>query len=136
MTLAESLTVVGRHVEAMAVIEDMVARCEANGDLIFMSELLRLKGRLLLSLPAARGEDAERCFRHALEWSGRQGARAWELRAATDYAELLAARKDAAGARAVLQPVLERFSDGAETADLKAAQRLLINLGRVPAGAS
>jgi predicted ATPase/DNA-binding winged helix-turn-helix (wHTH) protein len=135
MSLAEGLGAVGRHAEAMAVIEDTTGRCTANGDLIFMTELLRIKGRLLLSLSASDDNSGEQCFRQALDWSRRQGALAWELRAAIEYATLLGARGDAGPARALLQPVLEKFTDGTGTADLAAAERLLARLGKVPAGA-
>jgi hypothetical protein len=128
MTLAEALAAVDRHAEAMTVIEETIGRCEAKGDHIFMTELLRLKGRLL-SLSPAREEDGEPCFRQALDWSRRQGASAWELRAAVDYAELLQARGKSGDARAILRPVAEKFVDGAETADLKAARALLGRLG-------
>ena len=127
MTLAEALTTLNRHGEAMTVIEETIARCETNGDLIFMSELLRLKGRLLF-MSRASGEDAAQSFRRALEWSHRQGAVAWELRAAIDYAALLAARREADTAQAVLKPALERFAEGSDTADLRSAARLLAAL--------
>jgi predicted ATPase/DNA-binding winged helix-turn-helix (wHTH) protein len=135
MTLAEGLGAVGRHAEAMTVIGETIGLCEAKGDLIFLAELLRVKGCLLLSLSAADGEDAEQCFRQSLEWSRRQGALAWELRTAVDYAARLEARGETAGARTLLQPVFDKFPDGAKTADLTAAERLLASLGRVPAGA-
>ncbi|TJW81969.1 MAG: hypothetical protein E5V92_23295 [Mesorhizobium sp.] len=57
-----------------------------------------------------------------------QGARGWELRAAIDLATLLAARSQHESARALLQPLFERFSEGLDTADLKSAARLLATL--------
>ncbi len=64
-----------------------------------------------------------------LELSRRQGARAWELRTATDLAALLAREGKPERARALLQPVFEAFTEGLDTADLKAAQSLLSSLG-------
>jgi predicted ATPase len=72
--------------------------------------------------------DAEMYFMQSLELSHSQGARAWELRTATDMAALLNARRQSNRARELLQPVFERFIEGAETADLKAAERLLASL--------
>src|SRR5258708_3632663 len=43
---------------------------------------------------------------------------------AVDLAKLLAAQGRSENARAFLQPVLEQFAEGSDTADLKAAQRL------------
>jgi predicted ATPase len=65
----------------------------------------------------------------SLEWSRRQGARAWELRTAVDLAALRAAQGRSDTARALLQPVLEQFVEGFDTADLKNAERLLATLG-------
>jgi hypothetical protein len=64
----------------------------------------------------------------SLELSRAHGSRARELRTATDLAELLKARGQSDRARELLQLVFEQFVDGAETADLKAAERLLANL--------
>ncbi len=131
MTLAEGLAAVDRRAEAIALMDETIGLSEANGDLVYMPELLRVKGGLLLSMSTPSDKDAELCFRQSLEWSRRQGALAWELRAATDYAKLLGARGQPDGAREILQPVFERFTDGSGTADLTAAERLLASL---PAG--
>jgi ATP/maltotriose-dependent transcriptional regulator MalT len=125
MTLAEGLGAVDRHAEAMTVIDETIRLCEANGDLIFMAELLRVKAVLLLATPAPGDKDAEQCLKQSLDWSRRQGALAWELRAAIDHAKLLEARGQTDGARALLQPVFDRFRDGTDTADLRAAKQLL-----------
>ena len=74
-------------------------------------------------------DDAEMCFMQSLELSRRQGARAWELRTAIDLAALLAGQGRSESARALLQPVFEQFVEGADTADLKAAERLLATFG-------
>jgi hypothetical protein len=56
-------------------------------------------------------------------------ARAWELRTAVDLATLLADQGRRENGRALLRPVFERFVEGWDTADLKAAERVLSNLG-------
>jgi predicted ATPase len=94
-----------------------------------MPELLRVKGSLLLSTPQPRVGDAELFFIRSLELSRHQGARAWELRTATDLAALFANQGQFERGRALLQPVFEQFAEGWDTADLKAAERLLSNLG-------
>ncbi|TWT10668.1 winged helix-turn-helix domain-containing protein [Reyranella sp. CPCC 100927] len=127
-TLAEGLAALGRQAEAMAVMDEAITLCETGGDLVYMPDLLRVKGRLLLaSMPS--GEGAEQCFRESLEWSRRQGAPAWELRTAVDYAALLSDRGDADRARALLRPVFEPFAEGLDTADARSAARLLASLG-------
>jgi hypothetical protein len=53
----------------------------------------------------------------------------WELRTAVDLAALLVDRGRSDGARALLRPVFEHFAAGSDTADLRAAERLLATLG-------
>ncbi|HET9412747.1 MAG TPA: winged helix-turn-helix domain-containing protein [Pseudolabrys sp.] len=128
MSLAEGLIVLERRVEAVALIDETIRLCEANGDLVYMPELLRVKGGLLLSMPTAGETDAEQCFTQSLEWSRRQGALAWQLRTAIDYAALLAAQGKTDSARALLRPTVEQFVEGSDTRDLKSAARLLATL--------
>ncbi len=129
VALVQGLAALGRFAEGVTLIDETIRVTGANGDVCYMPELLRVKGGLLLSMPRSRGDDAEACFRQSLEISRRQSARAWELRAGADLAALLAAQGRGDSARALLQPVFERFSEGLDTADLKTAERLLATLG-------
>ncbi|HEX8601529.1 MAG TPA: hypothetical protein VF774_02715, partial [Pseudoduganella sp.] len=89
-------------------------------------ELRRLQGERLLAAgdPAARG-GAEHLFRGALLLARQQGALGWELRAATSLARLWHGRGEAAGAQALLELVVARYTEGFQTADLQTASRLL-----------
>ncbi len=129
ISLVEGLAALGRFAEGIALIDETISLVESSGDVSYMPELLRAKGGLLLSMPQPSVDDAQACFRRSLELSRRQGARAWELRTAVDLAALLAARGQRESARALLQPVFEQFDEGSDTADLKAAERLLATLG-------
>jgi predicted ATPase len=71
---------------------------------------------------------AEDHFRQALDWARRQGALSWELRAAMSLARLLYDQARSADALALLQPIYDRFTEGFDTADLKAAKALLDTL--------
>ena len=129
ISLAQGLATTGRFAEGAALIDNTVRLADANGDVCYMPELLRVKGGLLLSMPQPNREGAERCFAQSLELSRRQGARAWELRTAVDLAALLASQGRSESGRLLLQPVFEQFAEGMDTADLKAAERLLASLG-------
>jgi hypothetical protein len=87
-----------------------------------------VKGSVLLSMPQRRVHEAEMCFVQSRDWSRRQGARSWELRTAVDLAALWAARGQRERAQVVLQPIVETFVEGLDTADLRAAERLLASL--------
>jgi hypothetical protein len=79
-------------------------------------------------MPRRHAHDAEMCFLQSLDWSRRQGARSWELRTTVDLAALWAAQGQRERARAVLTPIFEAFVEGLDTADLRAAERLLTTL--------
>jgi predicted ATPase len=101
---------------------------EGTGDLSQMPELLRVKASLLLTMQTPNLVEAESCLTQSLELSRRQGARAWELRTATDLAKLVADRGERDRAHGLLQPVFAQFTEGFDTVDLKAAERLLADL--------
>jgi predicted ATPase len=83
---------------------------------------------LLLQGAPGGAAAAEGHFRQALDWARRQGALSWELRAATSLARLWYEQSRPAEALALLQPVYDRFTEGFDTADLRAAKALLDDL--------
>ncbi len=129
IALAQGLGVIGRAAEAAGVINETIQRVETNGDVVYMPELLRVKGCLLLLKLQLNAGEAQLSFERSLELSQRQGARAWELRTATDLAALFGSQGRPDLGRALLQPVFEQFVDGSDTLDLKAAERRLAMLG-------
>jgi tetratricopeptide (TPR) repeat protein len=125
LSLIEGLLALGQVNEGMALIEETIQLIEKNGDLVFMPELLRVKGKALRALPQSSLEEVEQCFTDSLEWSRRQGALGWELRTTIDLATFLTEQRRHEGARALLQSVFERFEQGSDTADLTVARKLL-----------
>jgi predicted ATPase len=95
-----------------------------------MPELLRVKAAVLLTQSHRNRDEAERHLVQSLELSRRHGARAWELRTATDLAALWADHGRATDARALLLPVFEQFVEGSDTVDLQAAEGLLRTLSK------
>jgi predicted ATPase len=128
IVLARGLAAGGRFVEGLTLLDETIGLVEAKGGTSYLPEILRLKGSILLAMPKPRIEDAEMCFMQSLELSRAHGSRAWEMRTATDLAALWAGQGRSADARAVLLPVFEQFTEGSDTADLKAAERLLSQL--------
>ncbi len=124
--LAEALGRSGEVAQGLAVIERALERSERNEERWCVAELCRVKGELVLLEDAQRAAAAaERHFREGLDWARQQGARSWELRCATSLAVLLNRLGSASEAREVLAPVYAWFTEGFETADLRAANALL-----------
>jgi predicted ATPase len=129
LLIAEALGRAGQIADGLAVVERAIARSERTAGRWLISELLRVKGELLM-LRGAPGATAaaEGHFRQALDWAVRQGALSWELRAATSLARLWRDQARSKEANGLLAPVYDRFTEGFATADLKEAKRLLEEL--------
>jgi predicted ATPase len=124
--MAAGLGRAGQIAQGLETIDEALARSERNEERWCVAELLRIKGELLL-LQGAPGAmaTAEDHYRQALDWARRQGALSWELRAASSLARLLRGQHRSAASTALLQPVYDRFTEGFDTTDLKAAKTLL-----------
>lgn len=86
-------------------------------------EVLRAEGEH--ALRSGEIEGALGLFAQAIDVARSQGALAWELRAATSAARVHFAEGRPATARATLEPVYLRFTQGLSTADLRAAAAML-----------
>lgn len=128
IVIARGLAAVGRFAESLKLLDETIPLIDTQGGITYMPELLRQKGSILLAMPEPSAEDAEKCFMESLELSRTHGSRAWELRTATDLASLWAKQKRAREAGALLRPIYDQFTEGWDTADLKAAKRLLSTL--------
>jgi predicted ATPase len=127
--MAEGLGRAGQVADGLAEAERAIKRAEGNEEGWLLGELLRVQGELLL-LPAGAGavRIAENLFRQGLDLARRQGALSWEMRAVTSLARLLRDQGRSAEGRALLRPVYDRFTEGFDTADLRAAEELLHTL--------
>lgn len=123
--LAEALGRLDQIAEGLAVIEKVIDRSDRDGDHCMMAEFLRIKGELLSLGGPASAAAAEDHLRAALDWAHRQDALSWELRAATSLARMLRSQGRSSEAVVLLQRTYDRFSEGFDTDDLKAAKALL-----------
>jgi class 3 adenylate cyclase/tetratricopeptide (TPR) repeat protein len=124
--LAETLQMVGKVDEALHILTAAVGETERTGETWYMAELCRRIGEA----HRQHGDDraAVQSFEQALSVAQSQGAKLWELRAATSYADMLHAKGMAADARACLAPVYAGFTEGFDTVPLRAARALLDQL--------
>lgn len=119
--MAEGLASLGQLDLALAQLDETLTST-APGGIHNGPELLRVQGEVLLQ--AGNERAAEKTFRQSLDLADRQGALAWRLRTATSLARL----PRPTDARAILADTYARFSEGFETADLRAAKSVLDQL--------
>ncbi|EJB06011.1 putative ATPase [Rhizobium leguminosarum bv. trifolii WSM597] len=124
ISLARGLKAVGNGGEALDLVERTIRNVALKGDTLYLPELLRVKGDVLLATSRDH-EAAEKCFRQSIEASRFYGAHGWELRTANDLAALMVATRRISEANKLLKPVFDLFLEGADTADLKRARVLL-----------
>jgi predicted ATPase len=130
--LAEVCLAAGRIEEGLSAILEALAVSEETAIPHYKAELNRIEGEYRLAAKEPDESGAEASFRKALEIARAQQAKSWELRAATSLARLLARQRKPEQARALLAPIYDWFTEGFETADLKAAKALLDLLERKP----
>lgn len=100
-----------------------IARADAGLAGWSQAEVLRAWGESLLL--AASRDRAEELFLRALAIAQAQNVPAWELRAAISLAKLWAGSPRAGEALSLLRGVYERYTEGHDSADLRAAAALL-----------
>jgi class 3 adenylate cyclase/tetratricopeptide (TPR) repeat protein len=122
--LADAQILAASFAEALDTIEECLQTNPA--ELTYRPETLRLRGELRVR--EGRCAMAEEDLVEAIKQAGEIGAKAWQLRAATSLAQLLAASGEQAAARARLEPVCASFNSGYVTRDLDEARTLLASL--------
>jgi len=126
--LAQALGKYSRVDEALAVVDDAFADVERYGERYNEAGLYCTRGELLLQRSgSAASVEAEAAFTASIACAQRRQLKAFELSATTSLARLWRdSRPDEAAAR--LGEVYAWFSEGHDTADLRAARELLAEL--------
>jgi predicted ATPase/DNA-binding winged helix-turn-helix (wHTH) protein len=124
--LAETFGRVGAISKGHATIDDALRRSERDEERWYIAEFLRVKGELFrLEDTPNTIREAEQQFRRSIDCARQQDALSWELRTSISLARLHQARGKMTEARDALAPVYSRFTEGFQTADLRAAKPLL-----------
>ena len=130
--LAEVQGRAGRAAVSLDLASEAVDQAERMEAQWIEADLHRLRGELLLALPEPERPAAEACFLRALAVAREQGARWWELRAATSLARLWRDQARGREARDLLAPIHGWFTEGFGTVDLREAGALLRELASLP----
>ena len=113
-----------RGLRVIAEARDHVAKSEEH---MWEGELARIEGELM-RVQGASAPEVEGCFARAITITRAQGTKSLELRAALNLAQLWCDQGRRSDARALLTPTFSWFTEGFETADLRAAKVLLDKL--------
>jgi adenylate cyclase len=120
--LAQLLLAAGRRDEAVKESEAALVKIAVNGERWWAPEIYRTLG---LALRESERKEACNNFRRATIEAQRTGALMLELRATTDLVQASSGTAEADNAQQMLATVLQQFTEGFESADVRAAKTLL-----------
>ena len=124
--LARAYEIAGQVEGAVTLLDEALQIVERTEERWLAAELFRHKGRLMLR--QERFEPVEELYHRALSIAQEQGAKLWELRAATSLARLRRDQGQRAAAYDLFAPIYGWFSEGFDTPDLREAKALLDEL--------
>ncbi|HWX29112.1 MAG TPA: winged helix-turn-helix domain-containing protein [Steroidobacteraceae bacterium] len=126
--LGAGLIAMGEHQEALTLTVNAIDVQQRGGKLLYMPALLRMKGLILASRSAEDYLEAEESLLSAVDWAKRQSAALFELKAATDLAELLLRPGRVPEAYNHLSAALGRMPAGTASPDHTRALQILRRL--------
>jgi predicted ATPase len=122
MFLTLAYAAAGDAARALETADAALAHLYESEYRAYESTAHQIRGEVLLVQAEPRQEEAEHCFRTAIEIAARQGAKSLELRATMSFTRLVrdTGRRDEA--RAMLAEIYGGFTEGFDTRDLKDAR--------------
>jgi predicted ATPase/DNA-binding winged helix-turn-helix (wHTH) protein len=126
--LAAALVDLGEHEQALTLTVNAIAQQQRAGKFLHMPALFRMKGIILASRSDDDYFEAEESLLSAIDWAKRQSATLFELKAATDLAELLLKQDRMPEAYKHLSAALDRTPAGMAFPDYTRALQILSQL--------
>ena len=127
--MADTLTAANCNSEALALVTRLLEGSRTPEEGVFVPELWRLRGELVLRQSAGDAREAERHFGTAARLAAEQGAVVYRLRAATHLSRLLAEEGRREEARTVLDRANANPLDEWEGPEIGIATQLRTELG-------
>jgi DNA-binding SARP family transcriptional activator len=124
--MAETHRKASRYHDGLQAISEAQIMVKKMDEYIYLGELKRVKGELLLA--QQKGLEAEACFKEALQIAQQQSAKIWELRAMVSLARLWRVQGKGCEAHQALEKTYGWFKEGLATPDLVEAHSLLDEL--------
>jgi predicted ATPase len=128
LLLAETHLNGGETQRALSTLENALQLSEQTGEHIWVAGIHLLFGKAILSQDSNNIQGAETRFQQALDVATEQGAKSFEIRAATNLASIWQAQGRETEAHKILAPVYEWFTEGFDTPELIKAKKLLDQL--------
>jgi predicted ATPase len=130
--LAASYKKMGQADKGLNTVSEALTLVNKTEERSYEAELYRLKGELTLQAKVgslqSNIQEAEACFRKAIDIAQKQHAKSLELRAATSLARLWQQQGKKAEAHKLLSEIYGWFTEGFDTKDLQDAKALLEEL--------
>jgi predicted ATPase len=123
--VSEALAAGRRHAAGLEQVGRGLDMAEATGMMLFVPRLHVTRSELLLQASSRNAESAEISLHQALSVARQQGAKGYELRAATRLAALWHERGRRTEAHELLAPIYGWFTEGFDTPHLKEAAAVL-----------
>jgi predicted ATPase/class 3 adenylate cyclase len=124
--LARGHAELGQVEQGLEVLAGAQRVIDDTGQRYYEAELYRVRGELLVADSGAhRAEEAEACFRHALDVAANQSAKLLELRAIMSLARHQQTESDGVSLQQELAKAFAWFTEGFDTFDLQQASALL-----------
>ena len=126
---AELCHKVGNYDQGLKAIERSLTESKQTGERHLRSEVLRVKGDLLLAKKdESLYKEIESCYQDSLEISRKQSAKSLELRTAMSLAKFRKSQNRTAEGLELVKVVYSWFNEGHQTRDLLAAGSLIDEL--------
>jgi predicted ATPase/DNA-binding winged helix-turn-helix (wHTH) protein len=126
--LGAGLIALGEHEEALTITASAIEAQHHGGKYLYMPALFRMKGLILASRSAEHYFEAEGSLLSAIDWAKRQSATLFELKAATELAELFLRQGRMPEAYKYLSGALDRMPGGTVSPDHARALQILDRL--------
>jgi predicted ATPase len=126
--LADAKRAAGHNGQALETLAEAFEISATTGERLWLSELHRIKGKILMDGMDKANEAAERELLQALTIASKQGALLFELRAAKSLAKCWLDQDRRAAALDLLRPIYRRFTEGLDSPDLVEAKAILDEL--------
>jgi tetratricopeptide (TPR) repeat protein len=126
--LGAGLIAMSEHQEALTMILSAIDGQRRGGKFLYMPALFRMKGLILASRSVEDHFEAEGSLLSAIDWAKRQSATFFELKAATDLAELLLKQGRVPEAYKYLSAAFDRMPAGIVSPTHKRAMQVVNQL--------